>query len=72
MSRKTTCLDNASIGSFFHIMKVEMMDTHYNKKANLIRSMTEWIDFYNNRRIKTKLNGKSPVGYQELSVAKAA
>lgn len=49
-----------------------MMDTHYNKKANLIRLMTEWIDFYNNRRIKTKLNGKSPVGYQELSVAKAA
>ncbi|WP_164508307.1 IS3 family transposase, partial [Companilactobacillus kedongensis] len=38
----------------------------------LIQSMTEWIDFYNNRRIKTKLNGKSPVKYRELSVQKAA
>lgn len=72
MSRKATCLDNASMESFFHIMKVEMMDTHYDKKADLIQSMTEWIDFYNNRRIKTKLNGKSPVKYRELSVLKAA
>lgn len=72
MSRKATCLDNASMESFFHIMKVEMMDIHYEKKADLIQSMTEWIDFYNNRRIKTKLNGKSPVKYRELSVLKAA
>lgn len=72
MSRKATCLDNASMESFFHIMKVEMMDIHYDKKADLIQSMTEWIDFYNNRRIKTKLNGKSPVKYRELSVLKAA
>ncbi len=72
MSRKATCLDNASMESFFHIMKAEMMDIHYVKKADLIQSMTEWIDFYNNRRIKTKLNGKSPVKYRELSVQKAA
>jgi len=72
MSRKATCLDNASMESFFHIMKVEMMDIHYDKKADLIQSMTEWIDFYNHRRIKTKLNGKSPVKYRELSVLKAA
>lgn len=72
MSRKATCLDNASMESFFHIMKAEMMDIHYDKKADLIQSMTEWIDFYNNRRIKAKLNGKSPVKYRELSVQKAA
>lgn len=72
MSRKATCLDNASMESFFHIMKAEMMDIHYDKKVDLIQSMTEWIDFYNNRRIKTKLNGKSPVKYRELSVQKAA
>ena len=72
MSRKATCLDNASMESFFHIMKAEVMDIHYDKKADLIQSMTEWIDFYNNRRIKTKLNGKSPVKYRELSVLKAA
>ncbi|WP_423973081.1 IS3 family transposase [Lactiplantibacillus plantarum] len=26
--------------------------------------MNEWIDFYNHRRIKTKLDGKSPIKYQ--------
>jgi len=72
MSRKAACLDNASMESFFHIMKAEMMDTHYDKKADLIQSMTEWIDFYNHRRIKTKLNGMSPVKYRELSILKAA
>ncbi|WP_340568562.1 IS3 family transposase [Limosilactobacillus fermentum] len=34
--------------------------------------MNEWIDFYNHRRIKTKLDGKSPVKYRELTVQKAA
>ncbi|MCW6174326.1 IS3 family transposase [Lactiplantibacillus plantarum] len=29
--------------------------------------MTEWIEFYNNRRIRTKLKGKSPVQYRELA-----
>ncbi|WP_354669255.1 IS3 family transposase [Lactobacillus sp. UCMA15818] len=30
------------------------------------------MDFYNKRRIKTKLNGKSPVKYRELAVQKVA
>ncbi|WP_434533651.1 IS3 family transposase [Apilactobacillus apinorum] len=29
--------------------------------------MEIWIDYYNNHRIKTKLGGKSPVQYRELS-----
>ncbi|MCC7616707.1 IS3 family transposase [Liquorilactobacillus nagelii] len=29
--------------------------------------MTEWIEFYNNRRIRTKLKGKSPVQYRKLA-----
>ncbi|MGY0292025.1 IS3 family transposase [Limosilactobacillus fermentum] len=31
------------------------------------QAMTEWIEFYNNRRIRTKLKGKSPVQYRELA-----
>ncbi|WP_347880582.1 MULTISPECIES: IS3 family transposase [Furfurilactobacillus] len=30
------------------------------------------MDFYNQRRIKIKLNGKSPVQYRKLAVQKAA
>ncbi|MBD5807986.1 hypothetical protein DQM13_09460 [Limosilactobacillus fermentum] len=72
MSRKATCLDNAAMESFFHIMKVEVMDEHFEIKTALIEAMNEWIDFYNHRRIKTKLDGKSPVKYRELTVQKAA
>ncbi|MFC6177804.1 IS3 family transposase, partial [Companilactobacillus huachuanensis] len=61
MSRKATCLDNAKMESFFHIMKIEMMDEHYNNKNDLIQAMNDWIGFYNNRRIKTDLGGMSPV-----------
>ncbi|KZU32010.1 Mobile element protein [Lactiplantibacillus plantarum] len=53
-------------------MKVEVMDEQFETKAALIKAMTEWIDFYNHRRIKTKLGGKSPVKYRELTAQKAA
>jgi Transposase and inactivated derivatives len=72
MSRKATCLDNATMESFFHIMKVEVMDEQFKTKEELIEAMTAWINFYNHRRIKTKLDGKSPVKYRELTAQKAA
>jgi len=72
MSRKATCLDNAAVESFFHIMKVEVMDEHFENKEDLTQAMTDWINFYNKRRIKTKLDGKSPEKYRELAIQKAA
>ncbi|MBS0939723.1 IS3 family transposase [Lactiplantibacillus plantarum] len=71
MSRKATCLGNAAMESFFYIMKVEVIDEQFETKVALIKAMTEWIDFYNHRRIKTKLGGKSPVKYRELTAQKA-
>lgn len=53
--------------SFFHLMKAEMMDEHFENPESLAQAMTEWIEFYNNRRIRTKLKGKSPVQYRELA-----
>lgn len=67
MSRKATCLDNAAMESFFHLMKAEMMDEHFENPESLAQAMTEWIELYNNRRIRTKLKGKSPVQYRELA-----
>ncbi|WP_260203340.1 IS3 family transposase [Lactiplantibacillus plantarum] len=40
-------------------MKVEVIDEQFETKAALIKAMTEWIDFYNHRRIKTNMDGKS-------------
>ncbi|ATO56355.1 IS3 family transposase [Loigolactobacillus coryniformis] len=71
MSRKATYLDSAAMESFFHIMKAEVMDEDFDTKESLIQAMTEWINFYNHRRIKIKLNGQSPVKYRKLAVQQA-
>ncbi|WP_237026992.1 IS3 family transposase, partial [Lactobacillus sp. S2-2] len=70
MSRKGTCLDNASMESFFHLMKTEMMFKKYQSKEELISAMKEWIRYYNEDRIKTKLKGKSPIEYRKFALAK--
>ncbi|MGX4763640.1 IS3 family transposase [Holzapfeliella sp. JNUCC 72] len=67
MSRKGNCLDNAAMESFFHIMKAEVMTTHYQTKPELVDAMKKWIHYYNNDRIKLKLGGKSPVQYRKLT-----
>lgn len=73
MSRKSTCLDNAAMESFFSVMKAEMLNgCHYETKEGLQEAMTSWINYYNIDRIKNKLKGKSPVKYKELALAKAA
>jgi len=67
MSRKGNCLDNAMIESFFGTMKSELLYAENFKTAEeFIKSLEEYIDYYNNKRIKNKLNGKSPVQYRAL------
>lgn len=72
MSRKGNCLDNAVIENFFGILKTELF---YLKKfrsiEHLIREIHDYIDFYNNRRIKAKLNGLSPVEFRTQSALAA-
>ncbi|XIF19395.1 MAG: IS3 family transposase [Acetilactobacillus jinshanensis] len=69
MSRKGTCLDNAQMESFFHIMKDEMMDRHYQTEGQLVKAMKSWIYYYNHIRIKEKLDCKSPIEYRRFQVA---
>lgn len=68
MSRKGNCLDNAIIENFFGTLKSEMF---YTKKfatiAELKKEIKEYIDYYNNHRIRLNLKGKSPVQYRTLS-----
>jgi transposase InsO family protein len=72
MSRKGACLDNAMMESFFSVMKREVMDDHFNTKAELIRAMKHWIYFYNNYRMKVRLKGKTPVEYRNLALQNAS
>lgn len=71
MSRKGNCLDNASMESFFGILKSEYF--HLNKfhsVEQLDAGLRKYIHYYNHERIKTKLKGLSPVQYRaQYSVA---
>ena len=72
MSRKGNCLDNSVMENFFGLLKTEMYYKHEFKSAEyLIKEIEEYIDYYNNKRIKSKLKGLSPVQYriQSLLVA---
>jgi transposase InsO family protein len=55
------------IESFFGTMKSELLYAeNFNTAEEFIKSLEEYIDYYNNKRIKNKLNGKSPVQYRAL------
>lgn len=70
MSRKGNCYDNCVIEIFFETMKNEMFYGHeyeFNSLDELEIAMKEYIDYYNNKRITTKLKGLTPTLYRHQS-----
>ena len=64
MSRKGNCLDNAVMENFFGIMKSELLYLQkFSDMEDCKKQLKKYIHYYNNDRIKLKLNGKSPVKY---------
>ena len=60
MSRKATCLDNAVAENFFGLLKTELFYLEkFDSLDQLEKAIVEYIDYYNNRQIKLKLNGLS-------------
>ncbi|NBK66649.1 IS3 family transposase, partial [Streptococcus equi] len=56
--------------SFFGILKSEMfygLETTYQSLNELEQAITEYIFYYNNKCIKAKLKGLSPVQYRTKS-----
>ena len=71
MPRKGNCYDNCVIEIFFKTMKNEMFYGHESEfKAldDLEKSMSEYISYYNNQRIITKLKGLTPTTYRHQSL----
>ncbi len=72
MSRKGNCLDNASMESFFGILKSECFyGEEFNSVDELEKTLKEYIHYYNYDRIKVKLKGLSPVEYRNQSLKAA-
>lgn len=65
MSRKGNCYDNSVMENFFGIMKSEFL---YLKEFESLKhfklELEKYIEYYNNKRIKAKLKGMSPVQYR--------
>lgn len=72
MSRKGNCLDNAVAENFFGLLKSELL---YLQKFQSIeqfkQELIDYLDYYNNKRIKAKLKGLPPAIHrqQALSIA---
>ena len=65
MSRKGNCLDNAMMENFFGLMKSELLyPGKYTSAEVFKKDLIEYIEYYNNERIKLRLNGMSPVQYR--------
>lgn len=72
MSRRGNCLDNAVIESFFGILKSELLYLQsFDSMEHFKTELIAYLDYYNNRRAKLKLNGLPPAIHrrQALSVA---
>ena len=72
MSRKGNCLDNAVIENFFGLLKSELL---YLQKFDSIehfkRELLDYLDYYNNDRIKAKLKGLPPALHRQQALSAA-
>lgn len=65
MSRKGNCLDNSIMENFFGLLKSELLYLREFSSIEEFRiELERYIDYYNNKRIKCKLKGLSPVQYR--------
>ena len=72
MSRKGNRTNNGMMDSSFAILKIEMFygyEKQFISIKELKKAIVNYIDYYNNKRIKVKLKGLSPVQYRTKSFA---
>lgn len=68
MSRRGNCLDNAVMENFFGLLKSELLYLQkFTSVDHFLKELEEYLRYYNEERIKEKLNGMSPVQYRTNS-----
>ena len=72
MSRKGNCLDNAVIENFFGLLKSELLYLqNFQSIEHFKQELFEYLDYYNNRRIKVKLKGLPPALHRQQALSAA-
>ena len=72
MSRKGNCLDNAVIENFFGLLKSELLYLQeFRSMEHFKQELIEYLDYYNNRRIKAKLKGLPPAIHRQQALSAA-
>ena len=65
MSKKGTCLDNSKAENFFSIIKNEFYYIQtFKDEKDFRKKLDEYIKYYNEKRIKERLNWMSPIEYR--------
>ena len=72
MSRRGNCLDNAVMENFFGLLKSELLYLQeFQSMEHFKQALLEYLDYYNNRRIKTKLKGLPPAIHRQQALSAA-
>ena len=72
MSRKGNCLDNAVIENFFGMLKSELLYLQeFQSIEHFKQELIEYLDSYNNRRIKAMRKGLPPAMHRQQALSAA-
>ena len=72
MSRKGNCLDNAVMENFFGLLKSELLYLQeFESMEHFKRELLDYLDYYNNCRIKAKLKGLPPAFHRQQALSAA-
>ena len=66
---ENNCLDNAVIENFFGLLKSELLYLQeFQSMEHFKQELVEYLDYYNNRRIKAKLKGLPPAIHRQQAL----
>ena len=70
ISRKGNCLYNAVIENFFGLLKSELLYLQeFQSMEHFKQELVEYLDYYNNRRIKAKRKGLPPAIHRQQALS---
>ncbi len=72
MSRKGNCLDHAVMEHFFGLLKSELLYLQeFESVEHFKQELLDYLDYYNNRRIKAKRKGLPPAIHRQQALSAA-